>query len=435
VFLCRPETRANERDCASRILSALARRAYRRPVTAGDVQTLMAFFERARGSGASFDDGIRASLERLLASPDFLFRIEADPSGVAPGTAYPLSDVALASRLSFFLWSSSPDEELLRVAEQGRLHQDAVLDQQVRRMLADKRSAAIIANFAGQWLQLRNVRSVQPNSDLFPDFDDNLRQAFRQETELLFDSIIREDRSVLDLLTADYTFVNERLARHYGIPNVYGSWFRRVRITDDARKGLLGQGSILAVTSHAERTSPVLRGKWVLENLLGLPVPPPPADVPPLNAAQGDAPKTLRQQMEAHRASPVCASCHRVMDPIGFAMENFDAVGAWRSKEPGGVIDASGQLADGTRINGIVELRNAIVARPDMFVGTMTQKLLTYALGRGVEAYDMPAVRRIVKDAAANDYRFSSIVRGIVHSVPFQMRVKPRPQGQQTARR
>jgi hypothetical protein len=291
-------------------------------------------------------------------------------------------------------------------------------------MLTDPRADALITNFAGQWLQLRNVRSMQPNSDLFPDFDDNLRQSFRRETELLFDSIVREDRPVLDLLTADYTFVNERLARHYGMRGVYGSHFRRVPVKEDARRGLLGQGSILAVTSHAERTSPVLRGKWVLDNLLGLPVPPPPPDVNQNLPQTADAPKTLRAQMEAHRASPVCASCHRVMDPIGFAMENFDAVGAWRSREPGGPIDASGQLADGTKINGVVELRRAILARPEMFVRTMTEKLLIYALGRGLDAPDMPVVRRIVTDAKKDNYRFSSIVRGIVRSTPFQMRLK-----------
>jgi hypothetical protein len=293
-------------------------------------------------------------------------------------------------------------------------------------MLADPRASAIVTNFAGQWLHLRNVRNVQPNTDEFPDFDDNLRQAFRRETELLVDSIIREDRSVVDLLTADYTFVNERLARHYGIAGVYGSHFRRVPVTDDARRGLLGHGSVLAVTSHAERTSPVLRGKWVLENLLGVPVPPPPADIPPLLPPRdGERPKTLREQMADHRANAVCASCHKVMDPIGFALENFDAVGSWRTREAAGPIDASGQLADGTAVDGVVTLRQAIVARPENFVGTMTEKLLIYALGRGVESYDRPAVRRIVRDASRDGYRFSSLVRGIVHSTPFQMRVKP----------
>jgi hypothetical protein len=314
---------------------------------------------------------------------------------------------------------------LLDLASHGRLKDPVVLEQQVRRMLADPKSSALVENFAGQWLQLRNVRSVLPNSDEFPDFDDNLRQAFRHETELLFESIIREDRNVLDLLRADYTFVNERLARHYGIPGVYGSRFRRVTVTDDARKGLLGKGSMLAVTSHAERTSPVLRGKWVLENIVGLPVPPPPPDVPQLKPAEeGQKPKTLREQMAEHRTNPTCATCHKVMDPVGLSLENFDAVGAWRTEEAGGPIDVSGQLADGRPVNGVVTLRQAILDKPELFVGTMTEKMTIYALGRGVNAEDMPGIRRILRDAAANDYRFSSLVLGIVKSVPFQMRVK-----------
>jgi len=293
-------------------------------------------------------------------------------------------------------------------------------------MLADPKSSALVENFAGQWLQLRNVRSVLPNSDEFPDFDDNLRQAFRRETELLFESIIREDRNVLDLLRADYTFVNERLARHYGIPGIYGSRFRRVAVTDDARKGILGKGSMLAVTSHAERTSPVLRGKWVLDNIVGLPVPPPPPDIPQLKPPEeGQKPKTLREQMAEHRSNPTCATCHRVMDPVGLALENFDAVGAWRTQEAGGPIDVSGQLADGRPVNGVVTLRQAILDRPELFVGTMTEKMMIYALGRGVSAEDMPGIRRILHEASANDYRFSSLVLGIVKSVPFQMRVKP----------
>ena len=432
VFVCRPSAAsaprktadASETACAKRILGRIARRAYRRPVADTELRPLMQFFAEGRERG-SFDAGIQRGIERILASPLFIFRVEQDPPRASAGTPYRISDVELASRLSFFLWSSIPDEELLRVAEQGRLRNPSVLTQQIGRMLADARAAALTENFAGQWLQLRNVRSVQPNSDLFPDFDDNLRRAFRRETEMLFGSILTEDRSVLDLLTADYTFVNERLARHYGIAGVYGSHFRRVAVADEPRRGLLGQGSMLAVTSHAERTSPVLRGKWVLENLLGLPVPPPPPDVPQLPPVAQDAPKTLRQQMEVHRATPVCASCHRVMDPIGFALENFDAVGAWRTREPGGPIDASGQLADGTKIDGVVALRRAILARPEMFVGTMTEKLLVYALGRGVETDDMPVVRRIVRDAERERYRFSAIVRGIVQSAPFQMRVRP----------
>jgi mono/diheme cytochrome c family protein len=423
VFSCHPGGTVTEARCSRQILSRLARRAYRRPAGEADLKPILQFYDEGREKGG-FDAGIARGLERILASPLFVFRVESDPERVAAGTAYRISDVELASRLSFFLWSSIPDEELLAVAEQGRLRNDLVLAKQIDRMLADPKADALITNFAGQWLQLRNVRSVQPNSDLYPDFDDNLRQGFRRETELLFDSIVREDRPVLDLLTADYTFVNERLARHYGIPGIYGSRFRRVPVKDEARRGLLGQGAILAVTSHAERTSPVLRGKWVLDNLLGLPVPPPPPDVNTNLPQSADAPKTLRAQMEAHRSSPVCASCHRVMDPIGFAMENFDPVGGWRSREPGGPIDASGQLADGTRINGVVELRKAILARPDMFVGTMTEKLLIYALGRGLDTYDMPVVRRIVKDARQENYRFSSIVRGIIRSTPFQMRIR-----------
>ena len=425
IFTCRPTTPKRERDCATQILSRLARRAYRQPVSKAELEPILGFYEAARKKG-TFESGIQRGLERILASPRFAFRVERDPESVAPGTPYRISDIELASRLSFFLWSSIPDDTLLDVAGRGRLKDPAVLEEQVRRMLADPRSSALVDNFAGQWLQLRNIRSVLPNSDEFPDFDDNLRQAFRRETELLFESIIREDRNVLDLLRADYTFVNERLARHYGIPDVYGSRFRRVQVTDEARKGLLGKGSMLAVTSHAERTSPVLRGKWVLENIVGLPVPPPPPDVPQLKPAEeGQKPKTLREQMAEHRTNPTCATCHKVMDPVGLALENFDAVGAWRTNEAGGPIDASGQLADGTAVDGVVTLRKAILDRPELFVGTLTEKLMTYALGRGVGPEDMPSVRRVLRDAGANDYRFSSLVLGIVKSVPFQMRMRP----------
>ena len=425
IFTCRPTSSRRERDCASQILSRLARRAYRQPVSKAELEPILGFYDAARKKG-TFENGIQRGLERILASPRFAFRVEHDPESVTAGTPYRISDVELASRLSFFLWSSIPDDTLLDVASRGRLKDPAVLEQQVRRMLADPKSSALVENFAGQWLQLRNVRSVLPNSDEFPDFDDNLRQAFRRETELLFESIIREDRNVLDLLRADYTFVNERLARHYGIPGIYGSRFRRVAVTDDARKGLLGKGSMLAVTSHAERTSPVLRGKWVLENIVGLPVPPPPPDVPQLKPAEeGQKPKTLREQMAEHRTNPTCATCHKVMDPVGLSLENFDAVGAWRTQEAGGPIDVSGQLADGRPVNGVVTLRQAILDRPELFVGTMTEKLMTYALGRGVSAEDMPGVRRILHEASANDFRFSALVLGIVKSVPFQMRVKP----------
>jgi mono/diheme cytochrome c family protein len=424
VFTCKPITAAAEKQCARTILSRLARRAYRRPVADAELRPLLAFYDEGRAEG-SFDRGIQRGLERILASPFFIFRVETDPPSLAAGAAHRLTDLEMASRLSFFLWSSIPDETLLLRAERASLQQPVALDAQVARMLADPKSRALVSNFAGQWLQLRNVRGVQPNSNLFPDFDDNLRRSMRRETELLFESIVREDRSVLDLLRADYTYLDERLARHYGVSNIYGSQFRRVAVTDDPRRGLLGHASILAVTSHAERTSPVLRGKWVLENLMGLIVPPPPDDVPPLVTPDGQAPKTLRAQMEAHRANPVCASCHKLMDPIGFALENFDAVGSWRTEEPAGPIDASGQLADGTRIDGVVALRNAILARPDVFVTTMTEKMFVYALGRGVEAHDRPAIRRIVRDAAKDGYKFSSLVRGIVRSAAFQMRTKP----------
>jgi hypothetical protein len=425
IFTCHPTSARRERDCASQILTRLARRAYRQPVSKAEMEPILSFYDTARRSGG-FDSGIQRGLERILASPRFAFRVEHDPDSVAPGTPYRISDIELASRLSFFLWSSIPDDTLLDVASRGQLKDPVVLEKQVRRMLADPKSRALVDNFAGQWLQLRNVRSVLPNSDEFPDFDDNLRQSFRKETELLFDSIIREDRNVLDLLRADYTFVNERLARHYGIPGVYGSRFRRVKVTDDARKGLLGKGSMLAVTSHAERTSPVLRGKWVLENIVGLPVPPPPPDIPQLKPPEeGQKPKTLREQMAEHRTNPTCATCHKVMDPVGLSLENFDAVGAWRTEEAGSPIDVSGQLADGRQVNGVVTLREAILDKPELFVGTMTEKMMTYALGRGVSAEDMPEVRRILRESSTHDYRFSSLVLGIVKSVPFQMRVKP----------
>jgi hypothetical protein len=386
---------------------------------------VMKIYRDSRRTG-TFETGIEMALQRVLAAPKFVFRVERDPAQVVEGAPYRITDVELASRLSFFLWSSIPDDELLRVAEEGKLKDPATLEAQVARMLADPRSRALVDNFAGQWLQLRNVRNVQPNSDLFPDFDDNLRQAFKRETEMFFESIMREDRPVLELMTADYTFVNERLARHYGIPNIYGSRFRRVRVTDDARRGLLGKGSILAVTSHAERTSPVVRGKWILDNILGAPVPPPPPDIPQLKEnVEGEKPRTMREQMAEHRSSPVCASCHKVMDPIGFALENFDTVGAWRTEDAGVPIDASGQLADGTKIDGVVTLREAMLRHPDVFVRTMTEKLMIYALGRGLDDRDMPAVRAVMRDAAARDDRFSSLVLGIARSLPFQMRMKP----------
>jgi mono/diheme cytochrome c family protein len=424
IFTCRPTGSSNEEHCASQIVATLARRAFRAPVTGTDMQPLLAFYKSGRQEG-SFDLGIERALQLILASPKFVFRAERDPAELAPGAVHRVSDVELASRLSFFLWSSIPDDELLAEASAGRLKDPSVLERQTRRMLADPKAQAMVSNFAGQWLHLRNLRNVQPHADDFPDFDDNLRHAFQRETEMLFESVMREDRSVVDLLRADYTFVNERLARHYGMPNVYGSQFRRVPVTDDARKGLLGHGSFLTLTSHATRTSPVLRGKFVLENILGTPPPPPPPDVPTLKENEkGQKPKTVREQMAEHRANPTCASCHKIMDPIGFALDNFDAVGAWRTEDAGAPIDASGELTDGTRIDGVVSLRKAILARPDLFAGTMTEKLLVYALGRGLDHQDMPVVRAILRTAAAHDYRFSSLILGVVDSVPFQMRMK-----------
>jgi hypothetical protein len=403
-------------------MTTLARRAYRRPSNAQDLESLMDFYQEGRKLG-TFEDGIELALRRLLTSPQFLVRAERVPANVANGQPYRITDLELASRLSFFLWSSIPDDELLTLAAKNKLHEPDILRQQALRMLRDTKSQTLVTNFAGQWLHLRNVRNVLPNSDEFPDFDDNLRQAFQRETELFFESILHEDRSVLDLLTADYTFLNERLARHYGIPGIYGSQFRRVTLQDDFRRGLLGQGSILAVTSHAERTSPVVRGKWILENILGMPVPPPPPDVPLLKENKDrEKPVTMREQMAEHRANAVCASCHKTMDPIGLALENFDAVGAWRTREAGATIDVSGELADGTKVNGVVDLRNAILSRPEMFAGTLAEKLLIYGLGRGLDDRDMPAVRAIVRDAAQNNYRMSSLILGVIRSTPFQMR-------------
>ncbi|HEY4361345.1 MAG TPA: DUF1592 domain-containing protein [Bryobacteraceae bacterium] len=406
-------------------LEVLARRAYRRPVTSADLSALREFYERGKAKRGP-DGGMQMALRRMLASPAFLFRTETSPDNVRPGAVHPIDAVELASRLSFFLWSSIPDDALLNAAVHGDLTKTAVLDATVKRMLADPKSERFVANFAGQWLQLRNLKNVRPNSAIFPDFDDNLRQGFRQETEMLFASLLSEDRSVLDLLRADYTFLNERLAQHYGVSGVYGSNFRRVPVTQEERKGILGHGSILTVTSHADRTSPVVRGKWILENLLGAPPPPPPPDVPALtDNAEGALPKSLRARMELHRANPICASCHKVMDPIGFALENYDAVGTWRTEDSGTPIDASGKLADGTDVKGVVSVRNAILARPEIFASTVTEKLMIYALGRGLEPSDMPAIRRIVRDAAPDNYRLRSLIMGVVRSVPFQMRKKP----------
>ena len=420
IFVCRPANPAEELPCARQILSTLTRRAYRRPVTEADLAPLLGFYAAGREQ-AGFDQGIQLALERLLASPEFLFRIERDPQEVAPHTAYRVSSLELASRLSFFLWSSIPDAELLEVASRGALQDPGVLAHQVRRMLADPRAEALVTNFAGQWLRLRNVPGTSPDTRLFMDFDEALRRAFRRETELFFGSIMREDRNVLDLLDADYTFVNERLARHYGIPNVYGSRFRRVTLANENRRGLLGHGSILTVTSQANRTSPVVRGKFILDNLLGAPPPPPPPNVPLLEETQVNG--TLRQRMEQHRSNPVCASCHKTIDPMGSPLENFDAVGAWRTEDAGVPVDAAGSMPDGSTFEGMAGLRTVLRGRASgLFVTILTERLLTYALGRGVEYYDAPALRAITGDAARDQYRFSSLILGIVNSVPFQMR-------------
>lgn len=424
IFVCQPTTPAIEEPCATKILTSLARQAFRRPVTEERVLPLLRIYRRWR-QGRSFDSGIQAAIERLLVDPNFLFRVERAPASVKPGSVYQVSDLDLASRLSFFLWSSIPDEELLQVAERGKLKDPAVFQQQVRRMLADGRSNMLVKNFAAQWLYLRNLKALGPDSFGFPDWDDDLRDAMRQETELFLQSQIREDHSVMGLLTADYTFVNERLAKHYGIPDVYGSRFRRVTLPENHRRGLLGQASILAVTSNPNRTSPVQRGKWILENLLGTPPPPPPPNVPPFpETAKGEQPKTVRARMEQHRVNPVCAGCHANMDPLGFAMENFDAIGTWREVADGSPIDNSAALPDGTKLNGPHGLLELVSARQALFLETVTEKLLTYALGRGIEPSDMPAVRRIVKDAAANNYRWSSIILGVTNSTPFQMSLR-----------
>jgi len=424
IFVCHPDRPAQEPACARTILATLARRAFRRPVTAGDIDPLYAFYERARrgGSAADFEAGIESALEAMLVSPEFLFRIERDPVDAHADAAYRVSDVELASRLSFFLWSTIPDEELLNLAEHDKLHDPAVLDRQVRRMLEDQRSDALVANFVGQWLQLRNVDTVRPDPVIFP-FDEALRRSFLTETTLFVSSIFREDRSLLDLLSADYTFVNQRLAEHYGITGVYGSQFRRVTVTDANRRGLLGQGSMLTVTSYPNRTSVVQRGKWVLETLLGNPPPPPPPDVPELKAAPHGKLLSMREQMQVHRTNAVCAACHARMDPIGFALENYDGVGRWRSEDAGAPIDASGTLPDGTVFEGPASLSRLFQTKyRDDFVRTATEKLLTYAVGRGIEPYDYPAVRAVAREAARDNYRVSSWILAVVKSTPFQMR-------------
>ena len=430
IFLCQPARPADEEPCARRIVGSLARRAYRRPATESDISTLIMFYKLGR-EGADFDRGIEMALRRLLADPQFLYRRETEPATVATGTPYRISDLDLASRLSFFLWSSIPDDELLALASKGRLKEPAVLERQVKRMLADPRSEALVVNVAGQWLNLRGLQTQAPVAMAFPDFDDNLRQAFKRETELLFDSIVREDRSVLDLLTADYTFLNERLARHYGIPNVYGSQFRRVALGPefDMRRGLLGHGSQLTVSSQPGRTSPVQRGKWFMQTFLGVSPPSPPPGVVIRIAstekdAHGGTKQSMRQQMEQHRTTEPCRSCHKIMDPIGFTLENFDAVGKWRTEDGGVPVDASGELVDGTKMNGVASLREVAIRYSPQFVRVATEKLLTYGIGRGAEHFDMPLVRSIVRDAAPTNYRFSSLVLGVVKSRQFQMNVK-----------
>jgi mono/diheme cytochrome c family protein len=433
VFACHPSAPADEMPCARQIVSNLVRRAFRRAPADDDLESLMSFYQKERNSGGSFEAGIEMVLRRILADPEFVFRFEPPPAAVPPNTPYRISDTELASRLSFFLWSSIPDDELLNLAIQGKLHEPANLERQTRRMLADERARALVTNFAGQWLYLRELKNANPDAREFPDFDDNLRQAFQRETELLFESIVREDRPVLDLLDADYTFVNERLARHYGIAGIYGPDFRRVPVPMDARRGLLGQGSMLLVTSNANRTSPVQRGKWILENLLGSPPPLPPPNVPPLKENASGA--SVRERMEQHRANAACAGCHKIMDPIGLALENFDGVGQWRPSDSGVQIDASGQLVDGTPLDGPASLRNALLDRPEAFVGTLTEKLLMYGVGRETKYYDMPVVRAVMRHAAGDHYRFSELVLGIVRSAPFQMKVKEATEIRTTAER
>ncbi len=419
IFVCKTE----DEPCAKKILSGLMRRAYRRPSTEADLAVPLKFYREARKS-EGFEAGIEMGLRAVLVSPEFLFRVEQDPASAAPKSVYRITDLELASRLSFFLWSSIPDEELLAAAVRGDLHQPAVLQKQVKRMLADERSRMLVTNFADQWLYLRNLASITPDMRAFPDFDDNLRKAFRKETHLFVESVMREDRSVLDLLRADYSFLNERLAKHYGVPNVYGSRFRKVTFGPETmRGGLLRQGSILTVTSYATRTSPVIRGKWILDNILGVPPPPPPPNVPALDEAKAALKKmTMRERLSEHRKNPACSGCHKLMDPVGFSLENFDAVGRWRQAEDGTPVDVSGGLPDGAKFAGVAGLEKALLTRPELFATTITEKLLTYSLGRGMEFTDAPAVRQIVRQAQKSDFRFSSFIQGIAGSPSFQLR-------------
>ncbi|HZL58048.1 MAG TPA: DUF1592 domain-containing protein [Bryobacteraceae bacterium] len=422
VFVCKPASAEDEDACAHKILATLARRAYRRPVTETDLKPLLTFYASARKEGGSFDNGIEMSLRAMLVSPDFLFRVERDSANAAPGSVHRISDLELASRLSFFIWSSIPDEELLRLAEQGKLKEEKVVDQQVARMLDDPKSKALVSNFAGQYLYLRNLASLKPDPDVFPEFDNSLRRSFDTETQMFFNAIMRENRPVTELLNAKFTFVNQRLADFYGIPNVYGPQFRRVELTDPNRGGILGQGSLLMVTSYPNRTSVVQRGKWVLENLLGTPPPPPPQNFS-LDESHKEGKVSMRQALEAHRANPVCASCHSRMDPIGFALENFDGIGEWRDKDGGFPIDASGKLPDGTTFTGAAGLKQLLATKyRDEFISTFTEKMMTYALGRGLESYDRPAIRAIMRDAAKQNDTIPSLIESIVKSPQFQMR-------------
>jgi hypothetical protein len=427
IFECHPESIREEGQCARKIISTLAGKAFRRPANDADLDVLMGFFEVGRKEGGTFDYGIEAVLQRILADPEFVYRSEIEPAGGAPGSPYRISDLELASRLSFFLWSSIPDQELVELASQGRLHEPEVLEQQVRRMIADPRSEALIENFTGQWLNVRGMQASEPVVGLFPNFDSTLRDAYRREIELFFGSVIHEDRSILDLLTADYTYVNERLARHYGIPRVYGSQFRRVELGPalEMRRGLLGKGALLTITSEAARTSPVKRGKWFLETFLDVSPPdPPPGVETDLAPVEGEAPQTLRARLEAHRTNPSCASCHKIFEPMGLAMENFDAVGAWRTEDAGSLIDPTGVTNDGTSLEGVHSLRELTLRNGDLFAQVVTEKLLTYAIGRGLSYEDMPLLRSITRNAAEDDYRFSSLLMGVIQSPAFTMNMK-----------
>jgi len=441
ILSCRPKTAAQEPACARSIVTTLARRAFRRPITAADLRILMPFYTAGRGEDGTFEAGVEAALQRILADPEFIYRGEAEPAAVRPGQAYPVSDLALASRLSFFLWSSIPDDRLITLAAQGRLKDPVVLERQVRRMLADPKSEALVRNFTGQWLGVRSLAASEPVVNLFPDFDDNLRDAYEKEIELFFGAIVQEDRNVLELLDGNFTFVNERLAKQYGIPNVYGPHFRRVTLPAslDMRRGLLGKGALMTVTSNAARTSPVTRGKWFLQTFLGVSPPDPPPNVPALveraaDTAGNSKPPTMRQTLEKHRISPTCSACHQIFEPMGLALENFDAVGSWRTLDEGQPIDASGVLPDGTKVNGVIDLRKSLDRYSTQFVQVVAEKLLMYATGRGTEHEDMPMVRAIVRDAAANNYKFSSLVLSIVKSDMFRMNQKAAPSPETTRR-